>query len=109
MSITGVRPPGRSATVAAAALFALVVGGTLTAQTTPSFPSARAAALGGPHVAGADDLGVLFANPAGFRSAGPELSVAEVNVNVGSGLRHWSKLWRLHWKRRLAALLVPCK
>ena len=82
MSITGVRPPGRSATVAAAALFALVVGGTLTAQTTPSFPSARAAALGGPHVAGADDLGVLFANPAGFRSAGPELSVAEVNVNV---------------------------
>lgn len=81
MSIARVRSSGRTA-AAAAALLALAVGGSLAAQTTPTFPSARAAALGGPHVVGVDDLGVLFTNPAGFRSARPLLSVAEVNVNV---------------------------
>ena len=87
MSVDGVRLSGRTATAtaAAAAILALAVGAPLaaqTAQSAPTFPSARATALGGPHVAGVDDLGVLFANPAGFRSAGPQMSVAEVNVNV---------------------------
>jgi hypothetical protein len=43
---------------------------------------ARESALGGPHAALADDLSTLFSNPAGFRSAGPELSLAELTVGL---------------------------
>ena len=43
-------------------------------------PSARSAAIGGPHVAFNDDIASLFSNPAGFRAAGPQLSVAEVTL-----------------------------
>jgi hypothetical protein len=44
--------------------------------------SARAAAIGGFHAALADDIDTLFANPAGFRSAGPEMMVAELTVGL---------------------------
>lgn len=43
---------------------------------------AREAALGGVHAALADDLSTLFSNPAGFRSAGPELSLSELTVGL---------------------------
>jgi hypothetical protein len=46
------------------------------------FPSARMGALGGMHAALADDISVLMSNPAGFRSAGPQLSVAELTTNL---------------------------
>ncbi len=46
------------------------------------FPSARMGALGGMHAALADDISVLMSNPAGFRSAGPQLSVAELTMNL---------------------------
>ena len=81
-AVVGVRLHRRTAGVAVAAIVAVAVSVPLAAQNAPSFPSARASALGGPHVAGVDDLSVLFANPAGFRSAGPQLSVAEISVNV---------------------------
>ena len=45
-------------------------------------PFARESALGGPHAALADDLSTLFSNPAGFRSAGPQLSLAEMTVGL---------------------------
>jgi hypothetical protein len=44
--------------------------------------SARSAALGGTHVALVDGVGTLFGNPAGFRSAEPELKVAESLVSI---------------------------
>jgi hypothetical protein len=44
--------------------------------------SGRAAALGGVHVALADDLDTLFANPAGFRSARPQFALAELNLGL---------------------------
>jgi hypothetical protein len=46
------------------------------------FPSARMSALGGMHAALADDISVLLSNPAGYRSAGPQLSVAELTTNL---------------------------
>jgi len=46
------------------------------------FPSARMDALGGLHAALADDISVLLSNPAGFRSAGPQFSVAELTMNL---------------------------
>jgi len=46
------------------------------------FPSARMAALGGMHAALADDISVLMSNPAGFRSAPPQISVAELTTNL---------------------------
>jgi hypothetical protein len=46
------------------------------------FPSARMDALGGMHAALADDISVLVSNPAGFRSAGPQFSVAELTTNL---------------------------
>jgi hypothetical protein len=46
------------------------------------FPSARMSALGGTHAALADDISVLLSNPGGFRSAGPQLSVAELTTNL---------------------------
>lgn len=45
-------------------------------------PNARTAAIGGEHVALADDLTTLFANPAGFRSAGPQFSIAELTMGL---------------------------
>ncbi len=44
--------------------------------------SAREAALGGVHAALADDLTTLVSNPAGFRSAGPEFSLAEMTFSI---------------------------
>lgn len=38
--------------------------------------------MGGTHAALADDLSTLFGNPAGFRSAGPELSLAELTIGL---------------------------
>jgi hypothetical protein len=49
---------------------------------SPEILSARTAAIGGLHSALADDLISLFSNPAGFRSADPQLSAAEVTVSV---------------------------
>jgi hypothetical protein len=46
------------------------------------FPSARIDALGGLHAALADDISVLLSNPAGFRSAGPQFSVAELTTTL---------------------------
>jgi hypothetical protein len=46
------------------------------------FPSARIDALGGMHAALADDISVLISNPAGFRSAPPQFSVAELTTNL---------------------------
>lgn len=53
-------------------------------HTEPSIeiPSARMAALGGYHAALADDVSALFANPAGYRPAEPELSVSELTLNL---------------------------
>ncbi len=44
--------------------------------------SADAAALGGIHAAFATDVSSLFANPAGFRSAKPEISFAQVALSI---------------------------
>ncbi|MBN1835620.1 MAG: hypothetical protein JW820_07200 [Spirochaetales bacterium] len=44
--------------------------------------SARSVALGGLHAALADDVDTLFANPAGFRCAGPEMLLAEITAGV---------------------------
>ncbi|MCD6121989.1 MAG: hypothetical protein J7K04_09150 [Spirochaetales bacterium] len=44
--------------------------------------STRSTALGGTHVALADDLTSLFSNPAGFKSAGPELSIAGITMGL---------------------------
>ena len=49
-------------------------------ETTPV--SARTAAIGGTHVALADDLSTIFSNPAGFRAAGPELSLTEITLGL---------------------------
>ena len=46
------------------------------------FSSARMDAMGGMHVALADDISTLFSNPAGFRQAGPQLAVSELTVNL---------------------------
>ena len=46
------------------------------------FPSSRMDALGGMHAALADDISVLFSNPAGFRAAGPQFSVTELTANL---------------------------
>ncbi|MBN1686596.1 MAG: hypothetical protein JW852_08060 [Spirochaetales bacterium] len=45
-------------------------------------PSARTAAVGGLHVTVTDDLSSLFANPAGFISADPQISLAEVTLGM---------------------------
>ena len=46
------------------------------------FPSARMDAMGGAHVALADDISTLFSNPAGFRQAGPQLSISELTLHL---------------------------
>ena len=47
--------------------------------------SAREAALGGNHAAQADDVSTLVSNPAGFRSAGPDLSIGALDLSVYNG------------------------
>jgi len=42
----------------------------------------RMAAMGGTHVALSDDLSTLLSNPAGFRRAGPELSISKLNLGL---------------------------
>ncbi len=54
--------------------------------------SARTAALGGRHVALADDLASLFSNPAGFHTAGPEFSFAELTVGVAGPIFNISSI-----------------
>jgi hypothetical protein len=44
--------------------------------------SVEAAALGGIHAAFADGVDTLFSNPAGFRSAEPELSIAQMTLSI---------------------------
>ncbi|WP_319477488.1 hypothetical protein [Marispirochaeta aestuarii] len=53
-------------------------------HTEPSLEifSARMAGMGGYHAALADDVSVLFSNPAGYRVPEPELSVAELTLNL---------------------------
>jgi hypothetical protein len=46
------------------------------------FPSARSSALGGTHVALADDVSVLVSNPAGFQAAGPQFYAADLTANL---------------------------
>ncbi len=69
-----------------APLLVLIFAGPLYGQSTIVAPveiaSARASALGGVHAALADDLGSIFSNPAGFVSAGPELSVSEISLHL---------------------------
>ena len=71
---------------AALLVMLLVAIGGLSAQDfvfqEATFPSARSEAMGGMHVALADDISTLLSNPAGFRSAGPEFSVTELTANV---------------------------
>ena len=47
-----------------------------------SYPSARMNALGGDHVALADDVTTLFSNPAGFQAAGPQFTFSELTANL---------------------------
>ncbi|HEY9594237.1 MAG TPA: hypothetical protein VHE79_07160 [Spirochaetia bacterium] len=47
-----------------------------------TFPDARSAALGGTHVALADDISVLVTNPAGFQAAGPQFIAADITANL---------------------------
>jgi len=44
--------------------------------------SPREAAMGGVHAAQADDISTLVSNPAGFRSAGPDLSIATIGLSI---------------------------
>jgi hypothetical protein len=46
------------------------------------YPSARMDALGGYHVALADDVTTLLANPAGFQAAGPQFTFTELTANL---------------------------
>jgi hypothetical protein len=67
-------------------LFSLAAAGAVSASPfifeTIQFPSARIDALGGQHAALADDISVLLSNPAGYRSAPPQFSVAELTANL---------------------------
>ncbi len=54
----------------------------LAIDTAVTLPAARTAAIGGVHVALADDLTSLFSNPAGFTSVVPELRLAELTVGL---------------------------
>ena len=69
--------------IAVAVLLSAVLAQAEVQETTGvEVASARMTALGGGHVALADDLGCLFINPAGFRAAGPTFSFAEVTARV---------------------------
>jgi hypothetical protein len=76
----------RGARWAVVVLLMLGTGAALCAQSftaeTIQFPSARLDALGGMHAALADDISVLFTNPAGFREVQPQFSIAELTAKV---------------------------
>jgi hypothetical protein len=76
----------KSVRVVFALVFAFSTAGALSASPfifdTMRFPSARIDALGGLHAALSDDISVLLSNPAGFRTAGPQFSVAELTTNL---------------------------
>lgn len=66
-------------------LIAFVTGFSLYArdgEISISMPSARTAGVGGLHAALTNDLSSLFANPAGFVSAEPQISLAEISVGM---------------------------
>ena len=66
-------------------LLLLIIGTSAFAQDggiTIEIPSARTAAVGGVHVSSTSDLSSLFSNPAGFMSAEPHLSLAEISVGA---------------------------
>jgi hypothetical protein len=54
----------------------------LSLEQAVDIPSARTAAIGGVHVALADDITTLFSNPAGFQTAGPQMSLAELALGL---------------------------
>lgn len=64
-------------------------------HTEPSIqiPSARMAAMGGYHAALADDVSVLFSNPAGFRIPDPQLSVSELTLNLSGPIFDMANLF----------------
>jgi hypothetical protein len=76
----------KSGSLVLAALFSLISVAPVSASPfifePMRFPSARIDALGGLHAALADDISVLLSNPAGFRSAGPQFSVAELTTTL---------------------------
>ncbi len=51
------------------------------------------AALGGYHAALADDVSALWSNPAGYRSAEPELSVSELTLNLSGPIFDMTNLF----------------
>ncbi len=72
-------------------LFALLVAGALPAaaaapEVAGDVLSARASAMGGIHLALADDLDTLFANPAGFRSAPPAITYFGLTLGLSGPL-----------------------
>ncbi|MBT3273787.1 MAG: hypothetical protein HN368_11560 [Spirochaetales bacterium] len=75
----------KSKTICLAALLicgAYTFGFTQSTVAAVGMPSARTAAVGGVHAASSDDLSSIFANPAGFISAEPMISLAEITVGV---------------------------
>jgi hypothetical protein len=84
--MTSAGPSVRAARRAIVLFFFLGAGASLFAQSFlfggMQFPSSRMDALGGAHVALADDISTLLTNPAGFRQAEPQFSIAEVTANL---------------------------
>jgi hypothetical protein len=76
------RPLRASLALALLAVSASPLFAQLSIDTTVEIPAARTAAIGGVHVALADDLSSLFSNPAGFVQAGPEMRLAELTVGL---------------------------
>jgi hypothetical protein len=75
----------RKPTIALIAVLIMLVGGPAFSQTgTMAFDlsSARTAASGGVHAAVTNDLASLFSNPAGFRAAEPQISLAEISLGM---------------------------
>ncbi|TVR56068.1 MAG: hypothetical protein EA426_14105 [Spirochaetaceae bacterium] len=67
----------------------IIVSTPIVAETVPTYgseyfrvPSARLAAIGGPHAALADDFTVLFSNPAGFSAVAPGYRVSDLTFSV---------------------------
>ena len=56
-------------------------GASFSSTLFPASLSARTAAMGGLHCTLADDMNVFFSNPAGFRAAGTQFSVAELSLS----------------------------
>ena len=63
-------------------LFVCAFLGAQDGEITITIPSPRTAAAGGIHVSSTTDLSSLFSNPAGFMSAEPHLSLAEISVGA---------------------------